>query len=646
MIVTYIRTKPLFIKLLCSLILPVWIFCLISSLYSITCDAASQLNEEQIRNDVTRAVQEMEQIMQKSYENAQKELENQCKNGYDYELSLESFQDQGLPFANFDYKNFIAAYATIQRYCNNNQIDMGEGINQINFVLMETTEATVMEYIPEQITLYAEASDGTYIEDGIGYLTEPSDIDVYELDSETGRYIKTGTEYHNLNTTNTKYLEVTLSTITIEEVYQTFGLERSDFQDMEDARLDKIKDVLGLAELDQLVFIQNATGATDEEIEILNESLNLTDSKTRQKMISIAGSIIGRVPYEWGGKSDKAGYDDTWYTFDNETQKQKGLDCSGYIQWILRTANYEDWEELVSTTSFLTSDKLVAVTAQELQPGDFGLFYPDSSSGTNHIGMYLGNGYWIHCSSTVGSVTISSVTKFSIYRRLKALDELENPALVTETTKTDETSNALVIEEDTHAEQADSEAAIEEADAIEEQTVKEVTEATEENTEVVTTEQPEITESTSEEAQPEESVSEEPATDVYIETTGEAVTYSQDELYLMAKIVTKESYGEGYNGWVGVAQVIYNRVRSSKFPDTVNGVLTASGQFSTLTAAQNMSNGDIDQNVLTVCEQVLRGELKIFDCDTVIGFKRGDTEKFGKWIKYTTLGNHTFYKLS
>ncbi len=54
--------------------------------------------------------------------------------------------------------------------------------------------------------------------------------------------------------------------------------------------------------------------------------------------------------------------------------------------------------------------------------------------------------------------------------------------------------------------------------------------------------------------------------------------YSGDELYLIAQVVYKEGDSESYTA---VASVIYNRLKSSKFPSTVSGVIYQKGQFST-----------------------------------------------------------------
>lgn len=52
----------------------------------------------------------------------------------------------------------------------------------------------------------------------------------------------------------------------------------------------------------------------------------------------------------------------------------------------------------------------------------------------------------------------------------------------------------------------------------------------------------------------------------------------EDELYLVAQVVYKEGDSESY---VAVANVIYNRVQSSRFPDTIYDVIYQRNQFST-----------------------------------------------------------------
>lgn len=57
------------------------------------------------------------------------------------------------------------------------------------------------------------------------------------------------------------------------------------------------------------------------------------------------------------------------------------------------------------------------------------------------------------------------------------------------------------------------------------------------------------------------------------------IDVSEWDIYLIACQVFVEAGAEPYEGKVGVANVIINRVQSDSFPDTVTGVIYQSGQF-------------------------------------------------------------------
>lgn len=65
--------------------------------------------------------------------------------------------------------------------------------------------------------------------------------------------------------------------------------------------------------------------------------------------------------------------------------------------------------------------------------------------------------------------------------------------------------------------------------------------------------------------------------------------YSSDTT-LIAQLVHAEAKGEPYSGKVAVAEVILNRVKSGEFPNSVQGVVYQSGQFSPVT------NGSINNS--------------------------------------------------
>lgn len=58
------------------------------------------------------------------------------------------------------------------------------------------------------------------------------------------------------------------------------------------------------------------------------------------------------------------------------------------------------------------------------------------------------------------------------------------------------------------------------------------------------------------------------------------VTFAEGDRYLLANLIYCEAGGEPYDGQLAVGSVVINRVLSSKYPDTVVGVIYQSGQFS------------------------------------------------------------------
>ena len=56
--------------------------------------------------------------------------------------------------------------------------------------------------------------------------------------------------------------------------------------------------------------------------------------------------------------------------------------------------------------------------------------------------------------------------------------------------------------------------------------------------------------------------------------------YTNEEVNLLAKVISAEARGESYEGQVAVGAVILNRVAHPSFPDSISGVVYQNGAFS------------------------------------------------------------------
>lgn len=64
------------------------------------------------------------------------------------------------------------------------------------------------------------------------------------------------------------------------------------------------------------------------------------------------------------------------------------------------------------------------------------------------------------------------------------------------------------------------------------------------------------------------------------------LTYTENEIEMLAKLVHGEARGESFEGKVAVAAVIFNRLNSSKFPNTVQGVIFEPRAFTAIDDGQ------------------------------------------------------------
>ncbi len=112
-------------------------------------------------------------------------------------------------------------------------------------------------------------------------------------------------------------------------------------------------------------------------------------------LVADAMKYLG-TPYVWGGTTPV------------------GFDCSGLMQYVFRELGYS-----LSRTTYTQVKEGVPVSADNLQPGD--LLFFGSATSPSHVGMYIGDGKYIHAPHTGDVVKISELSSrsdFSAARRM------------------------------------------------------------------------------------------------------------------------------------------------------------------------------------------------------------------------------------
>lgn len=126
------------------------------------------------------------------------------------------------------------------------------------------------------------------------------------------------------------------------------------------------------------------------------------------------------------------------------------------------------------------------------------------------------------------------------------------------------------------------------------------------------------------------------------ETETEAPSASTDDAYLLASLVYCEAGAQTYEGQLGVANVVLNRVKSSYFPNTISEVIYESGQFGPVTdgsLARALANGP-SSSCVQAANDALAGVNNIGDYLFFNNYAPSNASSV------YTIGPHVFYTYS
>ncbi len=105
-----------------------------------------------------------------------------------------------------------------------------------------------------------------------------------------------------------------------------------------------------------------------------------------RQLANFAQGFLG-VTYAWGGASPG------------------GFDCSGFVYYV-----YNHYGISVPRVADEQYEFGQRIPLTDIQPGDL-VFYSTYTPGPSHVGIYVGNGQFVHASSGADQVTLTSMAK-------------------------------------------------------------------------------------------------------------------------------------------------------------------------------------------------------------------------------------------
>lgn len=392
--------------------------------------------------------------------------------GYDYELSIESLIDEAKSASGFNAAYVLAAYSASMLQQGTSADDMTAKLDAVaeQMFPISSEEKEKERVMPLTYTTYREVTvtvvygqtfigivngqmqfrydvavrGGYYEPNGSITTLEPVTTTAYRAEDVTvpvytdGRisgttsatyYVPDGTETLTPSTETVVYLECTIHPFDQDVVLDAFGIDPDSPYDNFGITYGEAISNMATALQKTLYGAQGGSQGgesvplTDEELIAFVERQNCNE--TRKHILSTALSLVGKVPYFWGGKSD-AGWNDEWNTPKVVTATGSsatgtilpyGLDCSGYTDWVFKTAMGVS----IKAGSWNQWDNSYAITEAELLPGDLGFMAVPGTVPVNHVLIYAGENedgahMWVHCTSGSG-VVLNSPDYVSYYRR-------------------------------------------------------------------------------------------------------------------------------------------------------------------------------------------------------------------------------------
>ena len=444
-------------------------------------DMENPVTLQESYNEMSGAVSD---VVDQGYNRALEKVEQIIQDGgYDYDLSMEALINYAQSSAGYDVSYILAAYSASLQQQGTSEADMVAKLEAVMDDMFPVTyeEKQQERLIPVSYTTYQAVTltvvtsqtqtgtiDGTpqyryttesrtyYEPSGVQTSEEPVtttaynpvtvSLPVYSDGAVTGTseatyYEAAGSVTLNPETEIIRYVECTIHPFDESVITEAFGIDA-----------DATYDQFGITYAEAIDNMAKALKMTLYGAASSGEAVELTDAEliafverqncnaTRKYILSTGLSLVGKVPYFWGGKSGP-GWNEEWNTpkvvtaegsSSTGTIRPYGLDCSGFTTWVYNTA----LDVNIGAGTSGQYPNTVAISEAELLPGDLGFLAESDGSGWNHVLMFAGYSetgerMWVHCSS--GSGVILNTPSYDSSIVLRRLTNVDYDAPVPET---------------------------------------------------------------------------------------------------------------------------------------------------------------------------------------------------------------------
>ena len=331
-------------------------------------------------------------IIQAGYNTSMAEVESIISGGgYDYDLSMEALINNAQSTAGFDTCYILAAYSASMEQKGTSKDDM---ISKMEAVADKMFPVT---YEVKTTTRTVTAEDG----------------------SET--------------TETVKYVECTIHPFDNSVITDAFGIDvNASYNQFNVTYGEAITNMANSLKMTLYGSLGTGQGVPLTDAELIAFVNRQSVTGVRKLLLETGLSLVGKVPYFWGGKS-AAGWNDEWNTpklvtaagsSSSGTIRPYGLDCSGFSSWVYLTALGVD----IGAGTSGQYPNTVSISASDLQVGDLGFLAESNGSGWNHVLMFAGYGesgerMWVHSSGGSGVILNSPSYEASlVLRRPKNVD--------------------------------------------------------------------------------------------------------------------------------------------------------------------------------------------------------------------------------